>query len=157
VNIGAASPVSIGLPGFEKPVSEPAGKTPGSVGPDQTQSGPANKPSVAEQTPGAGLGGDTMSRKITNDAIAYIHSLAQLRGRNSEFAEKAVRDAASLSAHDALAAGAIDLIADNLDDLLTKLNGRQVALASGSPCVWPPLAPASNGSCRTGVAGYSPR
>ncbi len=129
-NVGAASPVSIGLPGFEKPVSEPADKAPASVEPGQAQSGSA-KPPVARQPPAAGPGDDTMNRKITNDAIAYIHSLAQLRGRNSKFAEQAVRDAASLSAHDALAAGAIDLIADNLDDLLAKLNGRQVALASG--------------------------
>ncbi len=127
-NVGAASPVSIGLPGFQKPVSEP--KAPAARA--QTQPGSsAEEPLAAEPAPVVEHDSDTMSRKITNDAVAYIRSLAQLRGRNVKFAEQAVRDAASLSAHDALAAGVIDLIANNLDDLLAKVNGREVTLGSG--------------------------
>jgi membrane-bound serine protease (ClpP class) len=72
-----------------------------------------------------------MEEKIVNDAVAYIRSLAQLRGRNAEWAERAVREAASLSAQEALKLNVIDLIAANLDELLQKLDGRQTALDGG--------------------------
>lgn len=128
-NVGAASPVSIGLGGNEG-------------APSSASSPPDASGSSAGQQPGSSAGlqapakppasdGDTMKRKVTNDAVAYIRSLAQLRGRNADFAEKAVRDAASLSAPEALKQGVIDLTADNLDQLLTKLDGRQVRLESG--------------------------
>lgn len=66
---------------------------------------------------------DIMGKKVTNDAIAYIRSLAQLRGRDADFAEKAVLDAATMTAPEALKAGVINLIAKNSDDLLAKVNG----------------------------------
>jgi membrane-bound serine protease (ClpP class) len=72
-----------------------------------------------------------MHEKAVNDAVAYIRSLAQLRGRNLEFAEHAVREARSLAATDALAAGVIDFIASDIDDLLKKIDGRRVKLAAG--------------------------
>lgn len=71
---------------------------------------------------------DPSKRKALNDAVAYIDSLAQLRGRNAEWAEKAVREAASLSAKDALDKNVIDLIVDNRADLLDQLNGRAVTI-----------------------------
>ncbi|KOO09808.1 serine protease, partial [Vibrio xuii] len=61
--------------------------------------------------------------KILNDSIAYIRSLAQLRGRNVEWAEKAVREAATLSATEALEQNVINLMADSSQDLLNQLNG----------------------------------
>jgi membrane-bound serine protease (ClpP class) len=67
---------------------------------------------------------------MVNDAVAYIRSLAQMRGRNAEWAEKAVREAASLSASEALDADVIDLIAADLDDLLAKVDGRTVEVGS---------------------------
>ena len=67
-------------------------------------------------------------RKAINDAVAYIRSLAEQRGRNAEWAERAVRSGESLSAQAALAAGVIDVIANDLDDLLTKLDGRRVSV-----------------------------
>jgi len=70
--------------------------------------------------------GTASDRKAVNDAIAYIRSLAELRGRNVEWAEDAVRSAASLSAGEALERGVIDLMADNLADLLEKLDGREL-------------------------------
>ncbi|MCZ6812584.1 MAG: nodulation protein NfeD [Alphaproteobacteria bacterium] len=75
--------------------------------------------------------GDASSRKAVNDARAYIRSLAQMRGRNVEWAEKAVSEAASLSSEEALKANVIDLIADNMADLLTKADGRVVKLPAG--------------------------
>jgi membrane-bound serine protease (ClpP class) len=72
-----------------------------------------------------------MERKIVNDAVAYIQSLAQLRGRNAEWAEKAVREGASLAAEDALEQGVIDIVADSMADLLAQLDGREVQVGEG--------------------------
>jgi membrane-bound serine protease (ClpP class) len=106
-NIGAATPIEIGggFPGQPQP------------------SAPEPKGGGEGAKPKAGL-----EDKILNDSIAYIRSLAQLRGRNVEWAEQAVREAATLSAADALDKHVIDLIASNLDDLLAKLHGRQVEI-----------------------------
>ncbi|MGQ3888553.1 NfeD family protein [Legionella sp. CNM-1927-20] len=67
-----------------------------------------------------------MDKKVTNDAIAYIRTLAQLRGRNLDFAEKAVMDAATLTAPEALEARVINFIAKDRNDLLAQLNGLTV-------------------------------
>ncbi len=72
--------------------------------------------------------GDTMMRKVTHDAAAYIRSLAQLRGRNAEWGEQAVREAVSLSAEDALKLNVIDVVAQDVPDLLKKLDGRKVTV-----------------------------
>ncbi len=69
---------------------------------------------------------DTMTRKITNDAVAYIQGLAKMRGRNAEWAEKAVREAASLPADRALKMGVIDVVAKDIPDLLRQIQGRTV-------------------------------
>ncbi len=65
----------------------------------------------------------TMTEKITNDAVAFAKSIAEERGRNVEWAEKAVRESSSLTAKEALDQGVIDLMADDLPDLLNKLDG----------------------------------
>ncbi|KTD13999.1 nodulation protein NfeD [Legionella israelensis] len=76
-----------------------------------------------------GMGGEkkdqqsTMSKKVMNDAVAYIRSLAQLRNRNVEFGEKAILDAATMTASEALKANVIDIIAKNTSSLLQQLNG----------------------------------
>jgi len=119
-NLGAASPVAIGgLPGGG-----------GAADPPDAGDAPQDKES-SEKTIKPSLGGDTLARKATNDAIAYIRSLAELRGRNVDFAEKAVREAASLSATAALDQGVIEIIATDLPDLLRQLDGREVSLAQG--------------------------
>ena len=66
-----------------------------------------------------------------HDAAAYIRSLAELRGRNADWAERAVREAVSLSAEAALQAKVVDIVAENVDDLLKQIHGRKVKLSSG--------------------------
>ena len=69
-----------------------------------------------------------MERKIINDATAYIESLAQLRGRNAEWAKQAVTEGVSLSAAEARKLNVIDLVADDMNDLLAQLDGREVTI-----------------------------
>jgi membrane-bound serine protease (ClpP class) len=70
-------------------------------------------------------------RKIENDAAAFIRSLALERGRNADWAEKAVRESVSATEREALKLRAIDLVADSLPDLLGKIDGRTVKTARG--------------------------
>ena len=74
------------------------------------------------------LPGSAMERKVVNDAVAYIRGLAELRGRNADWAEQAVRGAASLSATVALQQKVIDVIARDLPDLLARIDGREVKI-----------------------------
>ncbi|HDR9388955.1 TPA: nodulation protein NfeD, partial [Burkholderia multivorans] len=83
----------------------------------------------------AALPADTQSteiRKTTQDAAAYLRGLAQLRGRNAEWAERAVREAVSLSANEARAQHVVDLIAQDPADLARQLDGRSVTTAAGT-------------------------
>jgi len=107
-NLGAASPVAIGgVPDAGK--SDPSGK--------DAKKGAAPQP------------GDTMMRKVTNDAAAYIRSLAQLRGRNADWAERAVREGVSLPAAEARKLKVIDVLADSVPALLKAVDGRTVEAA----------------------------
>jgi membrane-bound serine protease (ClpP class) len=80
---------------------------------------------------GGGEVGKEMAEKITNDAAAYIKSIAEQRGRNAEWAEKAVRESVSASESEALQQKVIDLIALDLNDLLKQLDGRKVTTVAG--------------------------
>ncbi|OYX16697.1 MAG: hypothetical protein B7Z07_02250 [Sphingomonadales bacterium 32-67-7] len=111
-NLGAATPVQIGGGGGGNPASPP-----GDAG---DKSGSDRKPAE---------GGNPGEAKARNDAIAYIRSLAELRGRNADWAEEAVRSAASLSANAAQRQNVIDFIARDRADLLARLNGRTVVAA----------------------------
>lgn len=127
-NLGAATPVAIGIggpqPGQDKP--QP---------PREDQKDDKAKADKGEQTgaekPPAAPPGDALTRKQVHDATAYIRSLAELRGRNVEWAERAVREAVSLSAEQALKEKVIDLIAADVADLLAQLDGRSVKTAQG--------------------------
>jgi len=125
-NLGAATPVAIGAPGGV-PAPDSGGKSGDRA--DGKGRDAADKPG-ADTPPRKDR--DTMMQKVENDAAAYLRSLAQLRGRNPDFAERAVREAASLSADEALAAKVIDLVASDLADLLKRLDGREVKLDSGN-------------------------
>ncbi|NQX87998.1 MAG: nodulation protein NfeD [Halioglobus sp.] len=107
-NLGAATPVQIGGPGL-----------PGLGGkPDKT----------GEEEPGLAKGqpASAMEKKMVNDAVAYIQSLAAMRNRNAEWAELAVREGASLSAEAALQNGVIEIVAPSMQDLLLQMDGREV-------------------------------
>ncbi len=112
-NIGAATPVQIG--GVPDPGAQDKPKPPkdGKARPDTGKKG---------AKPG-------MDEKMMNDAIAYIRSLAQMRGRNVDWAEKAVREASSSSAEEAVKLNVADFIARDVADLMKKLDGRPVQLA----------------------------
>ncbi len=75
---------------------------------------------------------ETMKEKIVNDAAAYIRSLAEAQGRNMEWAEKAVREAVSATEREALELNVIDMVAPNLEALISQLDGREVTLLDGS-------------------------
>jgi membrane-bound serine protease (ClpP class) len=106
-NVGAATPVQIGgsIPGL------PSG-TPDKESKDKKDGDRQPEPK------------DAMTAKATNDAVAFIRSLAELRGRNADWAEKAVREAATLTANGALQANVIDLIARDPAELLKQVDGR---------------------------------
>ncbi len=81
-----------------------------------------------------GIGGQVdslMTEKITNDAVAKIKTLAKKRGRNIEWAEKAVRESASITEYEALEMNVINYVADNIEDLLEKIDGDTVEVVSG--------------------------
>jgi membrane-bound serine protease (ClpP class) len=109
-NLGAATPVAIGIGGE-------SGKPPAGEKPEDGKS--------------RALPGSAMEKKAVHDAAAYLRSLAQLRGRNAEWAEKAVREAESLSADEAAKLKVVDLVATDLADLLRQIEGRGIKLAEG--------------------------
>lgn len=69
---------------------------------------------------------EDMLDKITNDSVSFIKNLAESRGRNADWAEKAVRESVSITAAEALELGVIDLTASNIEDLLEKIDGRVI-------------------------------
>jgi membrane-bound serine protease (ClpP class) len=73
-----------------------------------------------------------LGRKVTNDAVAYIRGIAELRGRNADWAEKAVRDAVAVPQNEAVDLKVVDFIAGGLDDLLRQSDGRSTEVANGS-------------------------
>jgi len=75
---------------------------------------------------------ETMENKVMNDAAAYIRSLAAARARNVDWAEQAVREAVSATETEALSLNVIDIVAPNLESLLTQIDGRQITLIDGS-------------------------
>jgi membrane-bound serine protease (ClpP class) len=118
-NLGAATPVSIGGGNDRPDDAKPPGKS--SDGSDGTD----GKIQPAAQPPES-----AMERKAVNDAVAYIRGLAELRGRNADWAEQAVRGAASLSATQALKENVIDVVAHDIPDLLKQIDGREVRVGN---------------------------
>lgn len=118
-NVGAATPVSI-IPG-------PGNKSPGGEADDAASESETPEDSAKDQPEAAEKpSGDAMTKKAVNDAVAHIRGLASKRGRNADWAELAVREAASITSEEALELGVIDLIAANVGDLLDKIDGMVV-------------------------------
>ena len=120
-NLGAATPVAIGIGGIG---GQPE---PGDQAQKGGKDGAQGKNGAASPTGGKLAAPITaMEHKQINDAAAYIRSLAQMRGRNIEWAEQAVRQAVSLTANEALKLKVIDVIARDVPDLLRQLDGRKL-------------------------------
>jgi membrane-bound serine protease (ClpP class) len=124
-NVGAATPVSIigGTPGKQPESAD--GKGTKKKHADESAGDEAADDEAEEEAPAA-PSGDTMMKKAVNDSVAYIRGLAEKRGRNADWAERAVREADSITAEKALELGVIDLIAANIGDLLEQADGRVV-------------------------------
>ncbi|MBW1613009.1 MAG: nodulation protein NfeD [Deltaproteobacteria bacterium] len=73
----------------------------------------------------------TMSKKVVNDMVAYVRSIAKDRGRNQDWVEKAIRESVSITADVAVKKKVVDLVARDMDDLLALLDGREIALNKG--------------------------
>lgn len=111
-HLGAATPVSLGVPGLP-------GAPPQQPTPDK------DKKSTEPDT------GPAAERKAVNDAAAYLRSLAEIRNRDADFAEKAVREAATLTASEAVKQRVVDVVVPDVAALLDALDARKVATASG--------------------------
>jgi membrane-bound serine protease (ClpP class) len=116
-NLGAATPVQLGTPG---------------MGPDRTNQRPRSKDDISGKELERGgqasspAASEPMTRKQVNDAAAYIRGLAQLRGRNADWAESAVREAVSLSAEEAIKLHVADVMASDVRTLADAVDGRKV-------------------------------
>ena len=121
-NLGAATPVQIGVPGIGGP------QPPEKPGDDSAKEKAEKKGKSSDE---AAPSSDPMQRKQVHDAAAYIRGLAQMRHRNVEWGERAVREAVSLSAEEALAQNVIEVVARDVPDLVAKLDGRKLVTADG--------------------------
>ncbi|MDD5248563.1 MAG: nodulation protein NfeD [Rhodocyclaceae bacterium] len=117
-NLGAATPVSIGLGGAEPEPASPRDKS-------------AAKPSGKGADNAPPSSAESLRAKVMQDSAAYLRSLAQMRGRNAAWAEQAVLRSVSLSADEALKLKVIDLVAVDIADLLHQADGRTVRTAAG--------------------------
>lgn len=129
-HLGAATPVSLGgdppespSPFQPQPDDAPESRSP--EGKDGAAPGDADEEQHEAEPPRPD---SAMERKILNDAVAYIRALAEAHGRNADWAEKAVRDAATLTAEAALQENVIDVIAASREELLAKINGREITV-----------------------------
>jgi membrane-bound serine protease (ClpP class) len=148
--LGAATPIAIGIGGGgggngRGDEEEPAARAPASA---SAPSGASRASAAAPAPAPTHVPHDTLEAKRISDAAAYIRSLALLRARNADWGERAVRDAVSLPAGEALAQHVVDVVADDVPDLLRQLDGRTVhAGAAAGPTL------ATRGAA---VAAYDP-
>ncbi|NGX16604.1 NfeD family protein [Wenzhouxiangella sp. XN24] len=145
-NLGAATPVPVGgggnrpsppddafdpggdsAPADEEPAAEGESAADGETAADEDGTQEKADGDAAEPAPNTG----GPEAKAINDAVAYIRSLAEQRGRNADWAERAVRESVSLTAERAVEKNVVDLIAVDLAGLLTAIDGRTVTTATG--------------------------
>jgi membrane-bound serine protease (ClpP class) len=122
-NVGAATPVAIigATPGQDKDAPEGKGKKKHDGANGEEGEGEEEEDEAPVAAPG-----DAMMKKAVNDSVAYIRGLAEKRGRNADWAERAVREADSITSEKALELGVIDLVATSIGDLLEQADGRIV-------------------------------
>ena len=119
-NIGSSTPVQIGgTPALPRPA-------PGSTDDEWAESDESlpDKPKPDSSKP------DAMTQKIVNDASAYIESIAEMRGRNVDWASRTVRESLNIRASEAVRVNLVDLIANDLSDLLAKVDGMEISVAN---------------------------
>ncbi len=120
-NVGSSTPVNLGGGG---PLPLPSGNEP------EQQTTPESEAEASESEQSSPQSGSAMERKVINDAVAYIRGLAELRGRNEEWAERTVVEAANLTASAALEQNVIGYIATDISDLLEQLHGQTTQIGS---------------------------
>lgn len=124
-NLGSATPVQMGgMPGAP---DEPA-EAPRRDDREATDNGD-DEPGLTDRVR---RGGTAMERKVLEDAVAYIRGLAELRGRNADWAEEAVREAVNLTSSQALEKNVINVVAEDIDDLLAQIHGKEVRMERGN-------------------------
>lgn len=140
-NLGAATPVPIGGGGGQEREQEPPrtpaerlrdameGEEEDSNGEEEDTDESSEAEESADNPQPAALPGGATERKVIEDAVAYIRGLAERHGRNAEWAEKAVREAVSLTSSDALDINVIDVVAEDIPALLEAVNGREIRLS----------------------------
>ncbi|MEA3641908.1 MAG: nodulation protein NfeD [Lamprobacter sp.] len=133
-NLGAATPVQVGgdLPGLgdRSPTGEGAAARAGAGHENANADGNGNGNGNGKRT-GSQDNASASERKRVNDAVAYLRGLAELRGRNADWAEEAVRASVSLESSAAAERDVIDLVADDIPMLLERIDGRRVQTAAG--------------------------
>ncbi|MEQ6916162.1 NfeD family protein [Halomonas aquatica] len=134
-HLGSATPVQLGggggLPGLGEPEQEGAPEDPAD-GKAAGKAEPSGEDVAGRESPAKRRGETAMERKVLEDAVAYIRSLAERHGRNADWAELAVREAVNLTAREALEQNVIDVVATDIDDLLEQVDGRKVVMSDGS-------------------------
>lgn len=123
-SIGAATPVQMG--GGEEQPAPPA--TPREAEED-AENGETGETASRERS--APSNAQAMRNKVVNDSVAYIRSLAEMRGRNADWAEEAVREGVSAAYSEALELGIVEIIAASLEDFAAQADGREVVLSGG--------------------------
>lgn len=133
-HLGSATPVQLGgggIPGLGDDDEDDNG--------DGTSDGTGNDGADEASSDGGGTASDpsprrgetAMERKVLEDAVSYIRGLAERHGRNADWAEEAVREAVNLTSREALERNVIDVLARDVDDLLTQIDGREVVMDRG--------------------------
>ena len=128
-HLGSATPVQLGgggLPGLGGGEGDEAGNSE-----EGQEAEEPSQPPEDEASDEPRRGETAMERKVLEDAVAYIRSLAERHGRNADWAEAAVREAVNLTAEAALEANVIDVVARDLDELLARIDGRRVVMEAG--------------------------
>ena len=130
-NLGAATPVQIGGGGGEEESERPrtpAERARDALTNDETEE-EADEEQRTDEEERAAPAGTATERKVMEDSVAYIRGLAERHGRNADWAEKAVREAVSLTSSEALDKNVIDIVVEGIPDLLEAVHGREIQLS----------------------------